>query len=100
MTKQVALSNEAYALLAAAKRDGESFSQLMVRLMREADLAKRDPMHFIRNPPKMRLSAEEHLRLVREMRDAPRDPWETERQRQGKMRNRATDGDSKATAES
>lgn len=101
MTKQVALSNEAYEALSRVKREGESFSQLFLRLMREANLARRDPMAFIQNPPKMRLPMEEHLRMIKENRAVDtRDAWADERARQARNRNRQGKPTDPATAES
>ena len=76
MTKQVALSNAAYAALKREKQETESFSDLVVRLMREARVTKKDPMRFVNFPHQRTMSPEEHLRFIEEMREADRvDPW-------------------------
>lgn len=63
MTKQVQLSDDAYAALKARKRPGESFSQAVLRL----SAASKDPWLFVgRNASE--LSIEEHLGRVKDMR--------------------------------
>ncbi len=68
VTHQVALANPTYARLRAARRAGESFSQAIERLLD----GTKDPMSFVRDPPKSRIPAEERLRLIKEERDADR----------------------------
>lgn len=63
MTKQVQLSDEAYAVLKARKRPGESFSQAVLRL----SAASKDPWAFVGRGASQ-LSVDEHLRLVEGMR--------------------------------
>lgn len=63
VTKQVQLSDDAYAALKARKRPGESFSQAVLRL----SAASKDPWLFVgRNASE--LSIEAHLELVKDMR--------------------------------
>lgn len=77
MTRQVALSEEAYARLRREKRQHESFSQAVIRLLETARRAKKDPKAFLDHDFKPLLSMEEHLRMVEEDRDRDRyDPWD------------------------
>lgn len=86
MTKQVALSNEAYAALRGEKQEAESFSDLVLRLMREANMGRRDPMRWLSRPHKSWLTMEEHLQMVEEGREADRrDPWDEDRERQARV---------------
>lgn len=71
MTKQVALSNDAYAALRKVKQEGESFSDLVMRLMREASVGK-DPMRWVNRPHRFWVTKEEHLRMIEEGREVDR----------------------------
>lgn len=76
MTKQVAFSNEAYAALKREKQAHESFSDLVVRLMREARIQKKDPMRFANFAHKRAWPVKDHLSLVEALRDHDRaDAW-------------------------
>lgn len=77
MTKQVAFSNDAYAALRKEKREGESFSDLVLRLMRDARIATKDPMRFVNHPHQFWVTREEHLKMIEEGRevDRQRDRW-------------------------
>jgi len=71
MTKQVQLSDDAYTRLAAEKRQGESFSDVVLRLTRKA------PLRLDLDRTEAEVQA--HERLLREMEDlnertAPK-PW-------------------------
>lgn len=63
MTKMVQLSEEAYRLARAAKRNGESFSDLIIRLVRNSE--RRIPLQGFKS---MRTDAERdaHLRWIEE----------------------------------
>jgi predicted CopG family antitoxin len=84
MTKQVAFSDAAYAALRQEKEPTESFSDLALRLLREARIAKKDPMRFVNFPHQRLISAEEHLKEVESGREHDRpDPWQDEAGRKG-----------------
>ena len=72
MTRQVALSDEAYAELTREKSPGESFSQAVLRLLRSARLARKDPMAFVHRPHGFVMTPDELLRAIEEDRDADR----------------------------
>lgn len=72
MTKQVALSEAAYAALRRAKSGSDSFSDTVLRLLREAEAAQRDPFRFASFPHRFRLDATAHLRQVEADRDSDR----------------------------
>ena len=78
MVKPVSLSDPAFAALRKEKRPGESDSDVVLRLVREAHGARRDPLSFIDGAPHAdMMEPEEHLRFLREMHDVDtRDPWE------------------------
>jgi predicted CopG family antitoxin len=65
MTKQVALADATYARLKARKQAGESFSQVIERLMH----AKKDPMAFVGHRHKPLYPAAARLRMIEEDRD-------------------------------
>lgn len=69
MTKQVALSDEAYAELRREKKPEESFSQAVLRLLRSARLARKDPMAFVGQPRRFTMTMQEHLDMVESDRD-------------------------------
>lgn len=76
MTKPVTLSDRAFQELRREKRAGESDSKTILRLIRQARLAQRDPASFLRHKLQRRVSADEHERLIQESREADhRDPW-------------------------
>ena len=68
MTKQVALSEHAYAALRNAKTPEESFSDAVLRLL---ERSAKDPMAFARRPREFQLSSAAHLKQV----EADRDAW-------------------------
>ena len=89
VTKQVSLSNEAYAKLKAEKATGESFSDVVVRLLGQARMGKKDPMRFVNHPHEFLLAMDEHLAMVDEGREADRnDPWQAERAGTARTRKR------------
>lgn len=70
MARSVSLSDEAFAVLRRSKREGESDSDVVLRLAREASRKEKDPMAFIRNPPKADLTPEEFDEFREKMRAA------------------------------
>jgi predicted CopG family antitoxin len=70
VTKPVALSDETYRKLKKRKQPGESFSQVIERLMREQ---KKDPMLFVQHVPKSRVPAERRLQEIQDDRESS---WE------------------------
>lgn len=72
MTHQVALSNEAYGALQREKQSAESFSQAVLRLLRAARRAQKDPSRFVARKRRHVLGLAEHLALVEADRDADR----------------------------
>lgn len=76
MARSVTLSDEAFLALRAEKREGESDSDVVLRLRREARAQRKDPWRFVRRKATFVVSEEEHLRFLAEMRSADtRDPW-------------------------
>lgn len=52
MARSVSLSDDAFRTLRAEKRPNESDSDVVRRLAAEARRNRKDPMAFLRNPPK------------------------------------------------
>lgn len=76
MVKPVSLSDPAFAALRKEKRAGESDSDVVLRLLREARAARKDPLKFLRYRPRSSLSAAEHREFLDRMGEASRDdPW-------------------------
>lgn len=72
MTHQVSLSRVAYQALREAKEPGESFSDVVLRLLRERETVRRDPWKFVRAPRDPVLDLERRLAEVDAWRDADR----------------------------
>lgn len=70
MTKQVALSEPAYLALRRAKRERESFSDVVLRLL----VDQKDPRGFTRRRHRFLLDAQQHLQEADEGR-AGEDPY-------------------------
>lgn len=68
MARSVSLSDEAFVALREEKREGESDSDVVLRLRREARAKRKDPERFFRGRAKYALSAAERL-ADREARD-------------------------------
>lgn len=84
MTKPVTLSDSAFAALRKEKKEGESDSDVVLRLIKEAVGRRKDPWHFVRTAKyrKRIIPAEEHQRLIRQWRkDDNRDAWAEGRRR-------------------
>lgn len=76
MVRPVSLSDPAFAALRREKRAGESDSDTVLRLVRQARAAQRDPRRFLRYRPVRALALESHEAAVRRMSEADReDPW-------------------------
>jgi predicted CopG family antitoxin len=75
MTKQVALSEEAYRALRQRRRDSESFSQAIMRLLDTVQRHERDPRAFTRRRHRFLLDADSHLKEAEKGRDGE-DPWD------------------------
>lgn len=76
MVRPVSLSDPAFAALRAEKRPGESDSDVVLRLVRQARAAARDPRKFLKFRPKRALGADEHEAMIHRMDEADReDPW-------------------------
>lgn len=76
MVRPVSLSDPAFAALRGEKRSGESDSDTVLRLVRQARAAERDPRRFLKFRPKRALSPERHEAMIRRMDQADReDPW-------------------------
>lgn len=79
MVRPVSLSDPAFAALRKEKQKGESDSDVILRLVREARGGRRDPRHFVRSRRHRTriLSPDDHLEFVARMReeDRERDPW-------------------------
>lgn len=82
MTRQVQLSDEAYERLRAEKRDGESFSDVVLRLTGKKSLAS-----FRTGRSKKEIRA--HQAMLREMAELDRadmERWMRRRRRLGRVR--------------
>jgi predicted CopG family antitoxin len=79
MARSVTLSDEAFLALRTEKREGESDSDVILRLRKEARSKRKDPWLFVRRKAAFVVSEEEHLRFLEEMRKADaRNPWAEE----------------------
>lgn len=74
MVKPVSLSDPAFAALREEKQEGESDSDVVLRLVREARASRKDPWHFVRTRKlrKRAMSHEEHLEFLETMREVDR----------------------------
>lgn len=68
MARSVSLSDEAFMVLRRDKLEGESDSDVVLRLHRTAHRREKDPMAFFRNPPTADWSPEEYARRREESR--------------------------------
>jgi predicted CopG family antitoxin len=75
MVKPVSLSDPAFEALREEKQEGESDSDVVLRLIEEARSSRKDPMHFLRKTPQREraLSYEEHLEAIERMDEADRE---------------------------
>lgn len=72
MVKPVSLSDPAFAALRREKREGESDSDVVLRVIREAMRARKDPDRFLDHDPELRWTWEEHLEFLERMDKADR----------------------------
>lgn len=70
MARSVSLTDEAFRVLRSEKRPGESDSDVLLRLAREARRTRKDPTAFLENPPRRRWSREEYDAFRERMRTA------------------------------
>jgi predicted CopG family antitoxin len=78
MVKPVSLSDPAFDALREEKQEGESDSDVVLRLIEEARSSRKDPMHFVRTRSQREraLTIEEHEEALQKMDEASReDPW-------------------------
>lgn len=73
MARTTSLSDEAFAALRAEKREGESDSDVVLRLLREARTGGKDPYHFIESDAELAFPPEEFDRYREKMREADKD---------------------------
>jgi predicted CopG family antitoxin len=86
MARSTSFSDEAFRALREEKRVGESDSDVLLRLRREARAKRKPVKRFFEMPPRFALDERDHARLIDGMRaaDHDRDPWrEATRKRQG-----------------
>lgn len=82
MVKPVSLSDPAFEALRAEKRENESDSDVVLRLIREVERTRKDPYHFVRSRERREraVGLEEHAAGLARMRQADRekarDRWE------------------------
>lgn len=82
MTNRVDLSDEAFEALDRERREGESDSEVLLRLIEEARSTRKDPWHFVRSRSSRErvLDPEEHLEMIERMdavdREKARRRWE------------------------
>jgi len=76
MVKPVSLSDPAFAALRKEKKNGESDSDVVLRLIKEANSKRKDPMAFLRWKAKPRIPWNAYEKILDEMRAAEleRDP--------------------------
>jgi predicted CopG family antitoxin len=67
MTKQVALADMTYERLRKRRRKGESFSDVIERLLTEGP---KDPLSFVMRVPRSRTPAKERLAQIEADRDS------------------------------
>jgi predicted CopG family antitoxin len=74
MVKPVSLSDPAFEALRAEKRENESDSDVVLRLIREVQRTRKDPYHFVRSRDSRErtLSPSEHERAFERMYEADR----------------------------
>ena len=75
MTKQVALSERAYRRLRAARREGESFSQAIERLLRGVEEAKGGALAWAEDEHGLVDDTNDLLRWIESGKDVDEDPW-------------------------
>jgi predicted CopG family antitoxin len=76
MTKPVTLSEEAFAQLRRERRDNESTSDTVLRLIRDAQ-GRKNPSKLFQLRLKRVLTRDEHLAQIRAARDLDtKDPWQ------------------------
>lgn len=75
MVKPVSLSDPAFEALRSEKRESESDSDVVLRLIREARSGRKDPEHFLRTrgSRERALAIPDHEDALAEMRDADRE---------------------------
>lgn len=90
MVKPVSLSDPAFEALRSEKQENESDSDVVLRLIREAKAARKDPWHFVRTREHREriISPEEHLAFLEKMREVDR---ERMRERGGQPQEEARD---------
>lgn len=77
MARSTTLSDQAFAALRAEKRPGESDSDVILRLLREARGRRSDPMRFLRRKASFAFGEKEYERMLEKMRKADRrNPWD------------------------
>lgn len=72
MARSTTLSDEAFKALRAEKREGESDSDVILRLRREARARRKDPLRFLRRKPDFAFSEKAYDRILDRMREADR----------------------------
>ncbi len=72
MVRPVSLSEPAFAVLRAEKRQGESDSDVVLRLAREARAGRRDPRAFQKYRPRRTISLKKYHEWTRSMDAADR----------------------------
>ena len=77
MTHQVSLRGAAYEALRREKRPGESFSDVVLRIIQEARPRAKDPWSFLAGPPLDPRGMERRLQEIEGWRDADRLPEES-----------------------
>ncbi len=75
MVKPVSLSDPAFEALRSEKQENESDSDVVLRLVREARSARKDPWHFLESRKKRKRvwSVEEHREILEKMDEADRE---------------------------
>lgn len=77
MARSTTLSDEAFSALRAEKKEGESDSDVILRLRREARAKRKDPLRFLRRKPSFAFPEKQYDRILERMREADRrDAWE------------------------
>lgn len=70
MARTISLSDAAFVTLRREKQEGESDSDVVMRLVRMAKRKAKDPMAYLRNPPRTHLTPQQYAEFRERMRQA------------------------------
>ncbi len=70
MARSTSLSDQAFRALRSQKREGESDSDVVLRLVRETNRKEKDPLAFFRHPPEPAWSKDQQEQIRLKMQEA------------------------------